>query len=177
MNMETSGVTLRKATEADLPRILEITAEVIKLLNAEGNFQWNETYPLQSDFQKDIDEDVLWVAVTDGEVFAYMAITTQQPPEYADLGWDISEVCTVPHRLAVSPTARNRGTAQQFMQLAEKIAKESGYRYVRVDTNVINARMNHVFVKMGYELFGNVSFAAKGEIYSDMRFNCYQKAI
>lgn len=174
-----SDTRFRKATEADLPRILAITKEVVTLLNAEGNFQWNHTYPLESDFRRDVNEDCLWVAVdteTD-EVFAYMAITTDQPTEYNEVGLDTSIECTVPHRLAVLPTSRNRGTAQKFMSFAEEVAKQRGHTIIRVDTNVVNHRMNHVFRKLGYKLFGDVSFAAKGEEYSDMRFNCYEKAL
>lgn len=166
----------RRATEADILRILEITREVIVLLNAEGNFQWDSKYPLESDFRSDLDKGWLWVAVDadDGSAYAFMAITTDQPPEYVNAGLDTSIECIVPHRLAVLPTSRNRGVGQKFMLLAEEIAKERGYKLVRVDTNVINTRMNHIFCKLGYKLFGNVSFSSKPP---EMRFNCYEKEI
>lgn len=179
MSEEETNTIFRKATEQDLPRILAITVEVVALLNAEGNFQWNSTYPLESDFRQDLNDKCLWVAIdslTD-EIFAYMAITTDQPAEYNTVGLDTSVECTVPHRLAVLPTSRNRGIAQKFMLLAEEVAREREHRIIRVDTNVINHRMNHVFRKLGYKLFGDVSFASKGDEYTDMRFNCYEKEL
>ncbi len=63
MSEEETNTIFRKATEQDLPRILAITVEVVALLNAEGNFQWNSTYPLESDFRQDLDDKCLWVAI------------------------------------------------------------------------------------------------------------------
>lgn len=175
----TNEIKFRLATEGDLPRILMITKLVVLMLNGEGNFQWNSTYPLESDFRQDLEKNWLWVAIDpeSNEVFAYMAITTDQPSEYNTVGLDTSIECTVPHRLAVLPTSHNKGMAQKFMALAEEVAKERGHKCVRVDTNVVNHRMNHIFRKLGYQLFGDVSFASKGEEYNDMRFNCYEKVL
>ena len=86
-------------------------------MNQEGNYQWNEHYPIEADFFKDIDNGDLYVAVDldhsivgfSGnsniflEVIFELAITTDQPKEYSEVGLDIQEMAIVPHRLAVVP--------------------------------------------------------------------------
>lgn len=171
---EENPVCYRLATFDDLVQIEAITKEVVKLMNDENNFQWDHAYPLRSHFEEDIKNNHLWVAVIGGEVTGFAALTIDQPPEYADVGYNLEEICIVPHRLAVSPKFRSRGLAQGFMLQAETLAKELGYPYVRVDTNAINLRMQRVFERLGYESHGIVSFPSKPK---DMRFKCYQKPI
>jgi GNAT superfamily N-acetyltransferase len=170
------SVTFRKANLHDVPRILEITVAAVKKLNDAGNFQWNETYPLESDFLKDIENDELWVAEENTLILGFMAITTDFPPEYHNFGWDMNSPATIPHRLALAPEAIGKGLAQKFMLLSEKVALDRGHCYVRVDTNVLNAPMNYVFRKLGYEFGGETTFSCKGDSYP-LSFNCYQKRL
>ncbi len=177
--VQKADVIYRKANVEDLGRIIEITKEVVALLNSEGNYQWNSTYPLESDFRKDIDLDQLWVATFEGRVMGFAAITTDQPEEYGDVGYDVSEMSIVPHRVAVSLESQNQGIAKGFMLKSEEIARERGYRHVRVDTNVKNPRMQRVIEKLGYEYGGKlIQFKNKLEINGEqLYFKCYQKLL
>lgn len=167
-------MTCRLATTADLPAIMAINTVAVSLLNAEGNFQWNSEYPVESDFVKDIRDGTLWVAVVDDVVAGYGALTTDQPDDYKNVGWDITQLCIVPHRVAVSPDFRGKGIAQKLLVQGEVLARERGYKEVRVDTNSINAAMNGVFKKMGYQFAGTTGLQGKP---SHMVFNCYNKVI
>lgn len=174
--MSDSAITLRKATREDVPLVMEFIPEVVALLNADGNYQWNDTYPLASDFMKDVEDNVLWVAVDDstGKMVGVAALTTDQYPEYADVGWDLSEVCIVPHRVAVSPHCRGRGIAQKLLLKGDDVAREMGLTMVRVDTNVQNKTMRHIFEKLGYQHAGDVQFKWKPDT---MWFCCYSKKV
>eukprot|EP01032_Pedospumella_encystans_P008513 gene8513-10098_t len=170
-------IVLRKAKTEDLPSIVRICALSVALLNAENNYQWNDTYPLQSDFEKDIHDDVLWVAEVNGDVAGFAALTTDQSEEYAELGWKPEDTSLVPHRVAVDPAFRGKGIARKFMIKAEELAREAGYKYVRVDTNIKNLVMQGLFKSLGYEYGGEVCFKNKPIIYEKMRFPCYQKIL
>ena len=147
-------------------------------MNQAGNYQWNNTYPLRSDFMSDVDEDVLWVAEDNGEIAGFAALTTDQSPEYADIGWDLSVPCIVPHRLAVDPKYRGRNIAVEFMRIAEQLALEGNYRFVRVDTNEKNVAMQNLFGKLGYHHCGNIKFQNEPrDIYADLVFYCYEKEV
>lgn len=171
-------MSLRLATMSDLRSICEdIVPQVVQIMNNQGNWQWNHTYPLEADFIADIDSQVLWVGEIEGKIVGFIAITTDQPEEYAVLGLNTNEISIVPHRLAVSPTVRNQGIASTFMTLAEDQALKRGIKQVRVDTNTMNAAMNHILVKLGYNHKGQFSFTKRGGIYNNLKFNCYEKKL
>lgn len=175
---QSGRVHYRKATLADIPRILQITKEVIVVLNAEGNYQWDSNYPLESDFLRDIEKDVLWVAVVDDqEVAGFAALTEDQPEEYQDAGMDISITTVVPHRVAVSLQHQGHGIATHFMSIAEELSRQRGYKCIRVDTNAKNTRMQRVFEKAGYTFAGEIMFKHKPELYGKMTFYCYSKSL
>ena len=60
-------------------------------MRATGNLQWDEAYPNAEVFLNDILLQQLWLIDVADKPAAVAAITTEQPPEYAQLGWDISE--------------------------------------------------------------------------------------
>jgi len=174
-----AGITFRKASHDDLDAIVHIAQSlVVPMMNQSGNYQWNNTYPLRTDFLEDVDNDQLWIAEDEGEIAGFAALTTDQSPEYADVGWDLSVRSIVPHRLAVHPKYRGKNIAVEFMLIAEQLAKEGECRYVRVDTNEVNLAMQGVFRKLGYNHCGNIRFLKEPkEIYADLVFYCYQKQV
>ncbi len=166
--------TCRLAVLNDLPAISSIASQAVILMNSEGNFQWNSDYPTRIHFEKDISDGTLWVAIVDNTVAGFAALTVDQPHEYGNVGWDLTEQCIVPHRLAVSPQFRGRGVAQELMKTAEKLTTERGFRNIRVDTNSSNTKMQSVFLKLGYVFAGQTRLTGKPD---DMLFNCYSKAV
>ena len=166
---------IRLATHADIPQVVQIAHKVVPLMRAEGNFQWDESYPCYEHFKADVLEMQLWVAVNDSEtIIGFAALTSSQPPEYADSGCDILIPAIVPHRLAVDPAFRRSGVAQLFFARAEQLAIEKGFSYVRVDTNTANIAMRQVILKSGYTLKGEISLAVKA---GSLRFFCFEKAV
>jgi ribosomal protein S18 acetylase RimI-like enzyme len=173
---------IRLATENDLNQILGITKLAVYIMNSEGNFQWDETYPNETKFRQDISKNQLWVYEIEEmieneispKVVGFCAITTDQDKEYADCGWDINITAIVPHRLAVHPDCRGLGVAKKLMLKAEDIARERNIRIMRVDTNKVNTVMQGIFLKLGYTYCGEITLPAKRE---GLRFNCYEKIL
>lgn len=165
---------LRLATHEDIDSVMIIINTVVPLMNAEDNYQWDNVYPTQEIFVNDIEEKQLWVTEVNGVIAGVGALTTQQPDEYKTVGWDINTPCIVPHRVAVRPDYRNLGLAKLIIQHADVLAKERGYDYVRIDTCTKNKAMNALFVKLGFQYVGQLSFLSKPP---GMRFNCYDKKI
>jgi thiamine pyrophosphokinase len=172
------GSRIRMAVAEDLDAIMQIIGEVVPLMNAAGNFQWDEKYPTREAFTNDITNQVLYVAeLRDTLASAYKvvgvaALTEDQSPEYADCGWDLTIPSIVTHRLAVSPSARRQGIALKLFNQADILAKERGYDRVRVDTNKLNTPMQNVMLKAGYVYAGEISLNSKPK---DMRFFCFEK--
>jgi ribosomal protein S18 acetylase RimI-like enzyme len=164
---------IRLATQDDLPALIALVQRVVPLMLAAGNLQWDTTYPNQTVFQRDIDLGQLWVAEIDTALAGVAAITTDQEPDYTQVGWDIDEPAVVVHRLAVDPAFRGAGIAKALMQKAEAVAAEHGIPILRVDTNTRNAATQRLFPKLGYQLAGEISL----QLRPGLRFFCYEKRL
>lgn len=164
---------IRPATIADIPQIMQLIAGVVPTMIAAGNFQWDDTYPNAAVFEKDITLNQLWVADIDGAIAGVTAITTDQEPEYAEVGWDITEIAIVTHRLAVNVNYRGLGIAEALLLQAEKVAIERGIKFLRIDTNTTNQATQKLFPKLGYQYAGEIGLGFR----PNLRFYCYQKII
>lgn len=109
------NIVVRLGLESDIPAVMDIVASVIPAMVAANNHQWSNDYPASSHFLEDVKLQQLWVATLNDVVVGAGALTTDQPPEYADAGWDLSEKSIVPHRLAVSPFHQGKGIAAAIM--------------------------------------------------------------
>lgn len=169
----TSAVTsVRLAAENDLAGIISLTKLVVRLMQAEGNFQWNDNYPVETDFRTDISNGVLWVVASTTDVFGFCALTKDQGEDYKAV-WDVSIEAIVPHRLAVHPDCRGKGVAKALLGHAEILAKEMGISWIRVDTNTKNNATNKLFPQMGFQYVGEISLTGR----QGLRFNCFEKAV
>lgn len=164
---------IRLAVLDDVAPVMKLVNEVVPLMNAAGNWQWDDTYPNPAVFEKDISMNQLWVAELDGMITGVAAITTDQDAEYAQVGWDLSETAIVTHRLAVSPYHQGKGIAKALLQQAEKVALKRQIPLLRIDTNSRNEATQRLFPKLGYLYAGEIDLAFR----PGLRFYCYEKRI
>jgi ribosomal protein S18 acetylase RimI-like enzyme len=164
---------IRLATLNDMTGIMQLIAEVVPAMNAAGNFQWDSTYPNTGVFENDIAHNHLWVADVDGHIAGIAAITTDQEPEYAAVGWDLNETAIVTHRLAVSTRYRGQGIGAKLLQQAEQEAINRGIKTLRIDTNSNNKATRQLFPKLGYEFAGEIGLGFR----PNLRFYCYEKRL
>jgi GNAT superfamily N-acetyltransferase len=168
-----TSMIIRLATLTDIPAIMRLIADVVPIMNASGNFQWDSRYPNAQVFENDIALNQLWVAEIDGEIAGISAITTDQEPEYVHVGWDINETAIVTHRLAVSRHHRGRGIAEALLMQAENEAIIRGISILRVDTNTANEATQRLFPKVGYKFSGETGLGFR----PNLRFYCYEKRL
>lgn len=172
-----SVINIRLGLESDLQNIGLIVAEVVPLMQAVGNFQWDHNYPLPEDFAKDVINNELWVAEMEIdnklEIVGVAALTEDQPGEYGPY-CDLNDKCIVPHRMAVLPKCQGKGVSHLFMLKAEELAIEKGFYLIRVDTNSVNKAMQGLFAKNNYKYLGDVNLNGKP---SDMMFRVYEKSL
>jgi|SRR6185503_14050909 len=164
---------VRLATLNDIPSILKLISEAVPLMIAEGNFQWDDTYPNAEVFENDIELGQLWVAEIENDIAGVAAITTDQEPEYATVGWNIMEPAIVIHRLAVNNKYRGTGVASALMMQAEQVAANRGIKVLRIDTNTNNKATQGLFPKLGYVFAGETGLGFR----PNLRFYCYEKRL
>lgn len=164
---------IRKALVDDLVAIMKILRVVVPKMIEARNFQWDNSYPNESVFLNDISFGRLWVSIIDSKVVGFAAITTDQEPEYAEVGWDINEVAIVTHRLAVDPAFKGYGVGVSLLKKAEDVAIENGIKILRIDTNVANEATKKLFPKCGYTYCGEIGLSFR----PGLRFYCYEKIL
>jgi len=164
---------IRLANYTDVPLIMNLIAEVVPAMIASGNYQWDNTYPNAEVFSEDINAGQLWVALVDENVAGVAAITTEQYPEYAEVGLDINQAAIVVHRLAVSPGYRGKGIAAALLLQAEEVARERSIPILRIDTNTANQATQKLFPKVGYVYAGEIGLKFR----PGLRFYCYEKQL
>lgn len=164
---------IRLATLNDIDAIMQLIAQVVPVMNASGNFQWDSTYPNAEVFRNDIAQEQLWVAEVDGKVAGIAAITTDQEDEYRHAGMDITQTAIVTHRLAVGLDYRGLHIAEALLKQAEVVARNSGIDILRIDTNSNNKATRKLFPKLGYEFTGETGFKFR----PNLRFYCYEKVL
>jgi len=164
---------IRLATTGDIPAIMQTIRRVVPLMRDSGNLQWDEQYPNPEVFTRDIEFAQLWAAEIDGQLAGIAALTTDQEPEYAHVGWDITEPAIVVHRLAVDPAFQGRGVSIALLEHAEAVALQRGIAQIRVDTNTQNRVTQRLLPKLGYSLVGEIGL----EFRPGLRFFCYDKIL
>ncbi|MBD2700370.1 GNAT family N-acetyltransferase [Spirosoma sp. BT702] len=166
-------MTIRQATNDDIPALLTLLQNVVPLMHASGNFQWDAHYPNETVFRQDITRNQLWVADIDGKIAGVAALTEDQEPEYAQVGFDLSQRAVVTHRLAVDPAFQGKGVAVALLKQAELLALERSIAFLRIDTNSENQATQKLFPKLGYRYAGEITLGFR----PGLRFLAYEKRL
>ncbi|SPF54158.1 Acetyltransferase, GNAT family [Candidatus Desulfosporosinus infrequens] len=163
---------IRKAVSADIKEIMDIIRVTIIEMHSNYNQQWDETYPQEKDFIRDISCGDLYVLERDGKLIAFVCVNTVEPSEYKGLCWSQSKEAMVIHRMSVDPEYRRKGVAKELMIFAEDLAKIKSNRYLKTDTYSTNDKMNALFIKCGYNFIGEIRLIGKEKPYY-----CYDKVL
>lgn len=158
-------MNIRLATLHDIESIMQLVATVVPMMQETGNLQWDNNYPNTEVFTQDVNNGQLWVADFDGQIAGVIAIVNDQEPEYSQVpGWDITEPAVVAHRLAVSPDFQGKGIAAALLRQCEEVAHQQGVSLIRLDTNTVNRPMQNLFLKLGYNLGGEITLHKKPQL-------------
>ena len=166
-------MTIRPAIVADLPALMNLVQQVVPLMRAAGNFQWDDQYPNTAVFGDDIRKEQLWVAVVNEQVAGVIAVTEEPESAYEQVDMDLSQRALTIHQLAVDPLFRGQGIAAALMAQAEQVALERNIAFIRTDTNSENRITQNLFPKMGYRYAGELTL----DFRPGLRFLAYEKQL
>jgi hypothetical protein len=147
---------IRKATSADLPRLLELYAGARQFMAANGNpTQWGDSYPELSLLEGDIARGELYVVQEAAEIVGVFMFFQGPEPTYTEIfdgDWKNDAPYGTIHRLASAGTVRGVG---QFC--LDWCYAQCGN--LRGDTHHDNHVMQAQFLKNGFEPCGTVYMA------------------
>ena len=141
---------VRKATQQDFSRILEIYAYARRFMADNGNpTQWGMTYPDAELLQEDLSEDRLYVVTCGDKVCGVFMFTIGADPTYAlieDGAWHSDALYGTIHRIA------GDGTGGVFRACLDYC--KNRINYLRIDTHENNKIMQHAVTKAGFRHCG-----------------------
>ena len=162
---------IRRAKIEEIPEILELTNACAQHMMEEGILQWNEHYPSELAFVRDISRDELFISEVDAAISGVIAITPLIDKEYVPVRWLTQTGNNLYiHRLAVHPALQGRGYAQKLMSFAEELARTNNYESIRLDTFSKNYRNQRFYEQRGYVKLGEIYFPKQ----SQFPFHCYE---
>ena len=160
----TEPLTLRKAEEGDIPRILKITEDARASLRKYRVDQWQGEYPTREIFENDIRIGECYVICHGDEVAAFFVHSEREEPTYADITdgkWTADMPYCVLHRAAVAAEYRGTGLSAQLIKFVEQLTRDCGRRAVRVDTHKKNKPMQNLLREAGFRYRGNILISSE----------------
>lgn len=148
---------IRKATAADLPRIMTLIDAARQIMRANGNMeQWANGYPDEATMLTDIENDNCYLCVDNSETVATFSMIPGPDPTYAkvyDGTWvDDRKPYVVVHRIASTPDSH--GVMSALLAFCR-----SHVPNIRIDTHRDNKIMQHCLLAAGFTYCGVILLA------------------
>ena len=155
----------RKAALSDLEEVYDLVAQAIDTMITNNILQWDELYPTKEDFRKDIDNNQLYVGITDEQIAVVYTLNQECDAEYQNGRWKYPDVpYYVVHRLCVHPDFQHRGIAKHTLLQIEAELLKKGIRAVRLDVFSNNPFSLRLYDSLQYSRVGHADWR-KGRFY------------
>ena len=163
---------IRLAFPNEVDAIMQVIERAKKCLAEAGSTQWQNGYPDADTIIEDIISGQAYVALEEGELLAYAAVTKSPEKAYEaiyDGNWEGRESeYLVFHRIAVASDVQGQGVAQTFL---EGLIEGFDYLDFRSDTHAKNKAMQHIFEKLGFKQVGKVPVDGERLAYQKLKSN------
>lgn len=155
----------RKATSQDIYAINILISDAIGQMESMGIMQWDELYPTQEDFMRDMEAEQLYVGYDENTLAVVYVLNRQFDEAYKRGKWeDETKSFYILHRLCVNPKYQNKGVAKMTMEHIEREVKKKGIDAIRLDVFTENPYALKLYNKCGYKNVGKVTWR-KGDFY------------
>ena len=155
--IEHSALEFRKAATVDLPGLMEIIRQAKVFMSDNNLDQWKNGYPNEQTIGNDINKGFSYMLVHKGILAGTAAVIFEEEKTYSRIfegEWLTLGDYAVIHRVAVSSSYRNTGTAAIMMKNIEKLCLSKGVYSLKIDTHEDNNPMRKFLVKCGFHYCG-----------------------
>ena len=158
---------IRKATEADISAVAAIYDALLDR-EEQGLLSTGWTrgvYPTEQTARDALAAGTLYVLEDGGRVTAATKIDQTQMAQYTQCHWQHDappEQVLVLHTLVVDPAVKGKGYGTAFVAFYERLARDTGRPYLRIDTNARNTPARALYRKLGYTEAGIVAGTFNG---------------
>ena len=160
-------MTIRKAVASDIFSAAAIYEDIHTEEEAGmATIGWvRGVYPTRATAQTALERGDLFVLEHESKVVGSAIINQSQCDGYESADWQYpaeEREVMVLHTLTISPEAAGLGCGKAFVAFYENYAREQGCKYLRMDTNVKNARARAMYAKLGYREIGVIPTVFNG---------------
>ena len=163
---------IRLAFPNEVNAVMKVIEDAKKALAQSGSYQWQNGYPNADIIIDDIISGQAYVALEEGDVIAYAAVTRSPESTYDAIyegKWQGGESeYLVFHRIAVAAANQGQKVAQTFL---EGLLEGFDYLDFRSDTHAENKIMQHIFEKLGFQQVGKVPVEGERLAYQKIKSN------
>ena len=163
---------IRLAFPNEVNAVMKVIEDAKKALAQSGSYQWQNGYPNADIIIDDIISGQAYVALEEGDVIAYAAVTRSPESTYDAIyegKWQGGESeYLVFHRIAVAAANQGQKVAQTFL---EGLLEGFDYLDFRSDTHAENKIMQHIFEKLGFQQVGRVPVDGERLAYQKIKSN------
>ncbi|WP_056974299.1 GNAT family N-acetyltransferase [Holzapfeliella floricola] len=158
-------LSIRQATMADLPTVMNLINSAIKVLAERQIPQWHDgKYPLTSDFENDINHGEGYVLVDedlDSKIIGYAALSSCPDKVYEEgsevnFNNHVESNYMIVHRVVVDSSVKGKRIGLRFLEMLQAQANELEYHDLRIDTHPKNIAMRKTIMRAGYEEVGMI---------------------
>ena len=149
-------LTIRKADISDLNKVLEIYADArVKFAN-DKTFQWKDNYPNEETYNIDLQENHVFVVLSNDSIAGVMTVLTKEEPDYKviDGKWLNNDSYITIHRIAVKKEYLHQGLGSKLISFAKEFAFENNFKNIRIDTHENNIHMKKMLEKQNFKYCG-----------------------
>lgn len=171
---------IRKAVSKDIDAVVSIY-DKIHTAEEKGEvvIGWKrDIYPTKKTAEDALLRQDLFLMEEEGVILGSGIINKEQVDVYAKAKWEYDaepEEIMVLHTLVIDPDKKRKGLGKSFVKFYEEYAKNSGCKYLRLDTNEKNVNARGMYKKMGYREIGIVPCVFNG--LEDVNLVLIEKAL
>lgn len=139
----------RLAYKNDLPKLESMYAQIVKVMNNNGIYIWNEYYPFE-EFEGDIEKQRLHLIVDKSNIVAAFAVFDDIEGSKNFKWEDVNAKAMYVGRIGVNVNYLRKGFGSEILSKAYGIAKEKNYEYLRLTVVEDNLPAIKLYVNNGY---------------------------
>jgi len=155
------------ADKNDIDEVMILTEKINQDLLSIGMTQWNNGYPNEEVYLKDISLNSMYKMLNEqGQIIAIGSINKNQHPNFAEANWkDKSDTFRLIYRLGVDPEYQNKGLAGVMMDYLENVAIKEKATSIRLGALSTYEKVVNFYLKRNYSIQDKKGFPVSKSVY------------